>query len=126
MKLPESAPELVHTSPDPSGWERLKAQWPVVESLLGALVLDAIDFTDVPFVSWWYGIPASLFLGFWIASLFKFPVVTRFGLAIMAAIYFVLPGTELVPLATIAVGAARIAGMGQIASKITERPKLEK
>ena len=44
----------------------------------------------------------------------------------MAAIYFMLPGTEMVPLATIVVTAARIAGVGQIGSRLLSRPALRK
>lgn len=107
-------------------WGRLKDRLPILESVLGAMILDAIDVTDLPLVSWWYGIPASLLLGFWVASLFKFPLVTRIGMAFMAAIYFVLPGTEMVPLATIVVAAARLAGVGSIASRFANRSSLRK
>ena len=87
------------------------------------MVLDAIDIVDVPLLSWWYGIPASLLLGFWVGSLFKFSFATRIATACLAALYFVVPGTEALPLATIVVTAARIAGVGQVASRfIKPRP----
>jgi hypothetical protein len=105
----------------PSLWGRLKERLPILESVLGAMILDALDVTDLPLVSWWYGIPASLLLGFWVASLFKFPFVTRIVMACMAAIYFILPGTEMVPLATIVVTAARLAGVGSIVSRFAHR-----
>lgn len=102
-------------------WSRFQQRLPILESVLGALVLDAIDITDVPLVSWGYGIPASLVIGFWLGSLFKLPLMSRLGTAMLAAIYFVIPGTEALPLATIAVTAARFAGVGGIASSIANR-----
>lgn len=110
----------------PSLWARLKDRLPILESVIGAMLLDAIDITDLPLVSWWYGIPAALLLGFWVGSLFKFPFITRIAVAFMAAIYFILPGTGAVPLATIVVTAARIAGVGSIASRFSRRAPLRR
>ncbi len=69
--------------------------------LLGAMLLDLADFFSLgpqgPVLGLLIGAP----LGWWIASLLGLNQSTRLVAALAAAIYCAIPGTELLPLASI-------------------------
>lgn len=69
---------------------------------LGAgLLLDFADLTTFGVIGFYLGPIIGGLLGWWLATVYRFGVVGQCVIILIAAVYCALPGTGMVPLATI-------------------------
>jgi hypothetical protein len=100
LAVPAAAP----ATPRPSFSRRLqRALGPV----LGGMILDLADLATPLGVGMKAGFLVGPIVGFWVASIYGFALPWRITLAALAGIYCAIPGTELIPVATLLGAAVR-------------------
>lgn len=88
-------------SPEESGrtfWERLHY---ALGPLAGGMMIDAADLLTPGPVGIFGGLLVGMPVGWYVASLYGFQTPSRLLIATLSGIYCTIPGTELIPLATL-------------------------
>lgn len=75
--------------------------------LAGGYLLDLVDLATFGPVGFYLGPLLGGLLGWWLATVYRFGVLGQSLMTLITAMYCVLPGTELVPLATIVLALVR-------------------
>lgn len=73
----------------------------LIQPMLLAVLVDGADLTDLFIPAWAVTVPAAAIFTWFITGSFKLPNISRAVISVMAAIYLMLPGTEMIPLATV-------------------------
>jgi len=69
--------------------------------IVAGLIIDVVDFATFGPIGYLLGLPVGGFAGYWMGRCLGFSRRTSFYCAIAAGIYCTIPGTELIPLATL-------------------------
>ena len=97
-------PEQPESAPPPSQAQRLnRAFGPIV----AGLVIDLVDLSTFGPIGLVLGLPIGGFAGFWMGRALGLSTKPCLLCALLAGIYCTIPGTEMIPLATIVGAAAR-------------------
>ena len=75
--------------------------------LAGGYLLDLMDLATFGPVGFYLGPVLGGLLGWWLATVYRFGVLGQSVMTFITALYCVLPGTELLPLATIVLALVR-------------------
>jgi hypothetical protein len=75
--------------------------------LAGGMLIDFADLITPGPVGVFGGLLVGMPVGWWVASIYGFSVPSRCLIATLAGIYCTIPGTELIPLATMVSAIAR-------------------
>ena len=99
METPSPTPE-----PPPSQSQRLnRAFGPIV----AGLIIDLVDLATFGPIGLVLGLPIGGFAGFWMGKALGLATKPSLLCALAAGIYCTIPGTEMIPLATLVGAAAR-------------------
>lgn len=97
-------PEPSESAPPPTQSQRLnRAFGPVV----AGLIIDLVDLSTFGPIGLVLGLPVGAFAGFWMGKALGLETKPSLLCALAAGIYCTIPGTEMLPLATIVGAAAR-------------------
>ena len=78
-----------------------------VGPLAGGILLDTIDLVTFGPIGIMGGFVIAITVGWWISSIYHFPVKGRILFAVLAGIYTAIPMTEIIPVATMVSAIAR-------------------
>ena len=104
MKLKEQQKQIDDAVGQLSWGERLMRS---LGPLAGGYLLDLMDLATFGPVGFYLGPLLGGLLGWWLATVYRFGVLGQSLMTFITALYCVLPGTELVPLATIVLALVR-------------------
>lgn len=91
-------------APPPTRAERLnRAFGPVV----AGLIIDFVDLATFGPIGFYLGLPIGAFAGYWMGRALALPKKSSLLCALAAGIYCTIPGTEMLPLATLVGACAR-------------------
>ncbi len=75
----------------------------------GGLLLDAVDLATFGVIGFYLGPILGGILGWWLSSVYGFGTLGQCMIIVLIVVYFTLPGTSVVPVATIVFALIRFA-----------------